>query len=248
MTSSHRIGAIYPDDAWVDADVAAMTADFRSYLPADVEMETAGTPCPNWEASAKSAVWLAENGDIEEAARRLLRYAPSAIAYFCTTVSFIRGAGGDEDLCRRMTDRTGLPATTTSTAMVRALRTLGIQRVALASPYMPDVEAAFRAFLEAHGFSVVRSVALNLPDGHMIVPIPTIRDAAVRADSPDADAVFVGCTGQKLAQELDGLERQFGKPVLCANQVTAWDALRLAGHSAVVPDRGSLLALTRPAA
>ena len=35
-------------------------------------------------------VWLAENGDIEEAARRLtVRKAPDVIGYFCTTVSFV---------------------------------------------------------------------------------------------------------------------------------------------------------------
>jgi len=83
---------------------------------------------------------------------------------------------------------------------------------------------------------------LNLPDGHMTVPVGAIRDAALRADHPGADAVFVGCTGQKLADQLDGLETELGKPVLCANQVTVWDVLGILGHRTRVPGRGSLLA------
>ena len=173
-----RIGAIYPNDAWVDADVQRLIDEFRCFLPAGVEMVTAGTMVPNTESSAEMGVWLAENGDIEEAARRLTRYSPDCFAYFCTTASFIRGVGFDEEISDRIARATGLPATTTSTAMVVALKSLGVKRVALASPYMPDVEAAFIAFLEGHGFEVVNSVALNLPDGHSIVPPERIQGTA----------------------------------------------------------------------
>ncbi len=242
MSGSARIGAIYPNDAWVDADVQRMIEDFGCFLPVNVRLITAGTMVPNETASRDVSVWLAENGDIEEAARRLMRYSPDCFAYFCTTVSFIRGVGYDEEISGRITQATGLPATTTSTAMVKALRSLGIKRVALASPYMPDVESAFIAFLEGHGFEVVNSIALNLPDGHAIVPQGRIRLAAEGADRPEADAIFIGCTGQRLGRLLDDMEAGLGKPVLTANQVTVWDALQLAGCAPAVPGRGSLFA------
>ena len=248
MPELPRIGAIYPDDAWVDEDVRRMVAEFRCFLPEGVEMVTVETPIPNKVASAEIGVWLAENGDIEEAAQRLLRYNPDCFAYFCTTVSFIRGVGMDKEISARITDATGLPATNTSTAMVRALKCLGVTRLALASPYMPDVEKAFIAFLEGNGFEIVGSVALNLPDGHGIVPPERIRAAAEEADRPEAEAVVVGCTGQKLGEMLDDMEAVLGKPVLSANQVTVWDALQLIGCEPVVANRGSLFSSSTPGA
>ena len=124
--------------------------------------------------------------------------------------------------------------------MVKALRQIGVTRLALASPYMPDVEKAFITFLEGHGFEIENSVALNLPDGHGIVPPDRIRAAAEDADRPEAEAVFVGCTGQRLGHILDDMEAKLGKPVLSANQVTVWHALQLVGCEPVVPNRGSL--------
>jgi maleate isomerase len=158
-----------------------------------------------------------------------VRTSPDVLAYYCTTVSFVRGVGGDEDISRRMTDATGLPATTTSTAMLAALRAVGARRVALASPYMPDVEEKLIAFLAGHGIETVNSVALNLPLDHSIVPQADILAAARRADRATADAVFISCTGQRLHAHLDDIEASLGKPVLAANQVTSWHALAIAG-------------------
>src|SRR4051812_30599383 len=162
-----RVGAVFPDDAWVVADAGALVDDFGSYMPDGVDLVAASTPAPNRTNSVEFGVWLAENGDIEEAARRLtVRTAPDVLAYYCTTVSFVRGIGGDEEIARRMTEATALPATTTSTAMVAALQAVGARRVALASPYMPDVEQKLIEFLAGHGIETVNSVALNLPLDH----------------------------------------------------------------------------------
>jgi maleate isomerase len=225
-----RVGAVFPDDAWVVADAGALVDDFGSYMPRGVDLMAASTPAPNRTNSVEFGVWLAENGDIEESARRLtVRTSPDVLAYYCTTVSFVRGVGGDEDIARRMTDATGLPATTTSTAMLAALRAVGARRVALASPYMPDVEEKLIAFLAGHGIETVNSVALNLPLDHSIVPQADILAAARRADRATADAVFISCTGQRLHAHLDDIEGSLGKPVLAANQVTSWHALAIAG-------------------
>jgi maleate isomerase len=230
VESRPRIGAIYPDDAWVATDAAAMVDDFRSYMPAGVDLVAASTPAPNRTNTVEFGVWLAENGDIEEAGRRLgIRASPDVLAYYCTTVSFVRGAGGDADIARRMTDMTGHPATTTSTAMIAAMRAIGVRRVALASPYMSDVERKLIEFLAAHDIETVNSVALNLPVDHAIVPQSDILAAARRADRDTADAVFISCTGQRLNAHLDDLEALLGKPVLAANQVTSWHALAIGG-------------------
>ena len=60
------------------------------------------------------------------------------------------------------------------------------------------------------------------------------------ADRPDAEAVFIGCSGQRLARHLERLERRLGKKVLSANQVTGWHLLRLLGRRERIPQLGCL--------
>jgi maleate isomerase len=57
---------------------------------------------------------------------------------------------------------------------------------------------------------------------------------------PEADAVFIGCTGQRLARHIDRMEAKLGKPALTANQVTSWHALRLIGIEPNLENRGCL--------
>jgi maleate isomerase len=237
-----RIGAIYPDDAWVDVEVEAVVSEFRRFMPPEVELISAATYVPPADNTLDLAVTLAENGEIEEAARRLLRHSPSCFAYYCTTISFARGPGGDRDIAQRITSATGKPATTSSTAMIEAFRALNISRVALASPYLLDVEQRFIEFIEGHGVKVIRSLSLCLKQNHSIVPPEDISALAEAADVPEAEAIFVGCTGQKLAVFIDCLEAKHGKPVLTANQVTGWHALRLAGIQPRLSGRGRLFA------
>ena len=84
-------------------------------------------------------------------------------------------------------------------------------------------------FVEAHGIKVSNSVSLSLSSGHFRVAPDEARQLAESADTPDAEAVFVACTGLRLSPCLEALESKLGKAVLTANQVTSWHALQLMG-------------------
>jgi maleate isomerase len=235
-----RLGAIYPNDAWVDVEAQALVEDFKSFLPQEVDLISAATYIPAADATLPNAINWANSTDIDEAARRLSRYQPDCFAYYCTTMSFVRGPGMDLDISRRITAAGGKPATTTSTAMIAAMQALGVTRVTVASPYLPDVEGEFVNFLEAHGIKVLRSKSLHLRDGHSIVPSDEMAELVESCDMPESEAIFVGCTGQRLARHIESLEAKLGKPVLTANQVTSWHALKLMGVLSPIPHRGSL--------
>ena len=236
----HLLGAVYPDDQWVDIEVEAVVEEFRRFMPPEVRLMSSATPLSNEGAYVPISIELAENGDIEESARRLSKYDPDCYAYYCTTISFVRGVGGETDISDRITRMTGKPATTTSAAMIEAFKVLKISSVALASPYMPDVEACFIKFIQDNGVKVLNSLALNLEMDHGIVPPERIRQLAESSNMEEADAIFVGCSGQKLALHLDDMEAKLGKPVLTANQVTSWHALRLMGIQPCLEGRGKL--------
>ena len=247
--SNLTLGAIYPDDMWIDEDVNRMLEEFRKYLPGQVPMVSVrthvpmaseGTDGPMEDVSVALGKWLAENGDIEAAATRLMRLNPSVFAYYCTTASFVLGVAGDEALKQRVEDATGLPCTTASTAIVSALHFLGVHRVATASPYMEDVNRALSSYLAEYDIEVVNSNPLHYLQDHGIVPPATIREAARRADVPEAEAVVISCTGQKTADFISDLEQEIGKPVVTSNQATGWQVQKMLGIEPVLPKRGKL--------
>ena len=88
-----RLGAIYPDDMWIDYDINRMLDEFRKFLPCHVPMVSVRTHVPMEDGGLEMGIWLAENGDIEAAAGRLIRLEPSVFAYYCTTASFVLGRG-----------------------------------------------------------------------------------------------------------------------------------------------------------
>ncbi len=58
-----------------------------------------------------------------------------------TAIAFFRGFGHDRELSRRISAATGIKATTSLTAVVEALRVLGIKRPVVATSYLPDIDA-----------------------------------------------------------------------------------------------------------
>src|SRR5919106_672221 len=60
------------------------------------------------------------------------------------------------------------------------------------------------------------------------------------ADRPDADAVLVPDTALHTIEAIEALEQAAGKPVLTANQVSAWEGLRLAGADPMPQGPGQL--------
>lgn len=65
-------------------------------------------------------------------------------------------------------------------------------------------------------------------------------DLIEQGDHPDADAVLVPDTALHCVAWLDRIEARLGKPVITANQVTLWQAVRLAGELKPQPGLGAL--------
>ena len=67
----------------------------------------------------------------------------------------------------------------------------------------------------------------------------------VRSRVPDsADAVFIGANGLRAIGVIDALEETLRKPVLTANQIVFWGALRAAKLNARVTGYGRIFEVT----
>lgn len=165
-----------------------------------------------------------------------------SVVWACTSGSFVYGWEGAQDQVRTLARAAGLPASSTSFAFVHAARELGVRRVAVGATYPDDVATLFVEFLRAAGLEVT-----SVKDAGIITAaeVGTWGEAEVfalarEADAPDADAVLLPDTALHTAAHLPALEKELGKPVLTANQVTVWEGLRLAARRVNAPNLGSL--------
>ncbi|TQJ53310.1 decarboxylase [Streptomyces sp. NBC_00080] len=152
-----------------------------------------------------------------------------AVVWACTSGGFVHGWEGAQEQVRALATTAGMPASSTSFAFVHAAREIGAGRVAVGATYPDDVAALFAGFLRAGGVEVTGVHSAGIVTA---AEVGTWGEAEVfalarAADAPDAGAILLPDTALHTAAFLPALEKEFGKPVLTANQVTVWEALRL---------------------
>jgi maleate cis-trans isomerase len=172
----------------------------------------------------------------------LRRAGAEAVVWACTSASFVFGWDGAREQVETLARTAGLPASSTSFAFAHAVRELGARRVAVAATYPEDVAAYFAAFLGAAGIEVlsVRGSGIITAAEVGTWGRPEVLAMARAGDHPEAEAVLLPDTALHTAAYVRDLERELGKPVLTANQVTAWEALRLTSRHPHTPTLGTL--------
>jgi maleate cis-trans isomerase len=165
-----------------------------------------------------------------------------AIVWACTSGGFVHGWEGAQEQVRTLATTAGMPASSTSFAFVHAAQEIGAGRVAVGATYPDDVAGLFAGFLRAGGVEVT---ALSSAGIITAAEVGTWDEAQVlalarAADDSDAEAVLLPDTALHTAAHLPRLEKELGKPVLTANQVTVWEALRLADRRVNAPGLGIL--------
>jgi maleate isomerase len=180
--------------------------------------------------------------DLARAARSLLPDGSlDVICYGCTSGSLVIGEGRVAEELNK-----GAPhaqATSLIAAVIAALRALNIKRVAVATPYLDEINVQERVYLEKAGFEVSKIQGLQLEKDSDMIRVRPDRLAALAqsVDTPDADALFISCGALRSLDIVDELERKLGKPVICSNQAMMWHVLRLAGITDRIDGYGTLL-------
>jgi maleate isomerase len=210
-----------------------ISAEVPGALPEGVKPIFTRMRLEGGEVSAAAIDRMVASDRLEEASRELADGGAGVVAFACTTGSLVRGPGFDRELVARMEGASGVRATTTSTALVAALEALGARTVAVATPYVDELNDLEARFLEANGFEVTALRGLGIGTDPEITRVPYERTRALAHEAAEAggepDAVFISCTGLPTLAILDDLERELGRPVISSNAVTIWHTLALAG-------------------
>lgn len=229
-----RLGVLTPH-----ADVGP-ESELRAMAPADVGLHAARVPFGGigrggvMDATIPLAPVraFAEPPYVDEAAELLAAAPVAVIAFAFTSSAYVIGPRGEGHMLTRLGQRThGLPVVTTCAAAVEALRALGAGRIALVDPPWFDetLNDLGRGYYEDAGFEVPYAAPCGLPSGQTLIGPRALHDW-VAAHVPDtAEAVVIGGNGFRAVGAIAALEATLGRPVLTANQVLLWAALRAAG-------------------
>ncbi len=249
--SRARIGLITPHNDIVPE------AEFQALAPKDISVHVARVPLgwrsgpqpPLIDLDARRA--FAEPPHVDLAMKMLATMPLSSIAYGFTSSSYLHGPDGDINLKNRLESLTGgIPVVMPCPAVVLALQTLGVSKLALINPPWFPTE------LSEHGAEYFRNSGVDVeyaasatdlaPDQLSVQPEEVFK--WVQRHVPNTtESVFLGGGGLRAIGVIEALEEALALPVLTANQVVFWHALRLAGVKASIDGYGQISDCQLPA-
>ena len=228
-----RIGLIVPSTNTVNEP------DFYRHLPEGVSLHVSRMYLDQEAHRESDGLDELEKmtADADRCARSLATADVDVIAYGCTSGSFMDGAGHDAELAAELEAIAGVPTVTTAAAVRRAMEALELESVAIATPYVEELNTRAERFFEDVGFEVTTTDGLGIDiagsdldrrSHGAQLPEHAYRQLAAM-DLSDADGVFLSCTNYHVTDAIEYVEADLGKPVVTSNQATLWDALRTLG-------------------
>ena len=167
--------------------------------------------------------------DIDEAIRLLAGARPDVVLYGCTSATLALGPSFDQELAAKIKQKSGATCITAAGALVNALSTIGVTKIAFASPYVAKLNDSAINFLSSQGFNTVSRFDYptdlgNYGQGELLPD--QIVEFALQADSPQAQAIVLSCTDLRGAEVIETIEAQAGKPVVTSNQAMLFASMQ----------------------
>jgi maleate isomerase len=160
------------------------------------------------------------------AARLLAQARPDVIVWNGSKGATL-GFAVDRAFCRRVTDESGVPTTTSTLALAAALQAAGARRIAVVTPYVTDYQKKLLAGFEREGLQVVAEAHSGIADNLAFGGVPEHSIAAMirQVAAAKPDAVLTWCTNFPAAYLVDRMEREIGIPVFDSVTLAVWHAL-----------------------
>ena len=204
--------------------------EFNRMAPEGVSVHASRMFRPSGVVGLDRQVLEATNESLPQVAGALAPLKADVVVFTHTLGSMVLGAGRDSVLTDMLSEAAGCHAISTAGAVISAFNTLGVQRISLVAPYKAELVEMEKEYLERSipGLKVVKDICLGIGDGWSIGNLAPseVYKAARSAHCDAAQAVFISGTNWRSIDVLESLEQDLGKPVISANQVSLWAALR----------------------
>ena len=117
--------------------------------------------------------------------------------------------------------------TTPSTAAIKALKKLNINKISLFTPYRKKLNDEVLEYFKNEGFEVTSNSYFDIEADYDIGKVDQNYSYNVLSeiDLNGAEALFVSCTALPVLPIIDKLEKKLNTTVLSSNQALIWDTL-----------------------
>jgi maleate isomerase len=177
---------------------------------------------------------------VVEAAAALADAQCEVITFHCTANSTDDGTEGEAAILAALRKGGARRASSTATAVRRALAEFSARRIVLVTPYSQAVTDHEAEFFKGIGVDVLTAKGYALPgsDAYCAALPAFWREKALAARHRDADLYFLSCANISAFSVIADLERELGRPVISSNQVVVWDQLAADGLALPAGQRG----------
>jgi maleate isomerase len=177
---------------------------------------------------------------IEEAAAALVDARCEVVTFHCTANSTDEGTEGEAQILAALS-KAGVPtASSTATAVRRALAAFNARRIVLVTPYSQAVTDHEAEFFTGLGVKVLTAKGYDLgsSDAYCAAESTFWRDTALEHRHPEAELYFLSCANISAFSAIGELEQRLGAPVISSNQAVVWDQMAGRGLALGAEARG----------
>jgi len=224
MTRTIRLGVLTPSSntalepltSAIAAAVPGCSAHFSRFKVTEIALST-------------QALGQFDDSKILAAAELLADAKVDAIGWSGTSSGWL-GFDADQRLCERITERTGVPATTAVLALNELMALRGVKRLALVTPYTADVQQRIVDNYRTVGIEVVAERHLDIRGNHDFALVEPQRLRALMREVAQArpEAITTFCTNLRAAPLAEAVEAELDIPLLDTVSTTVWGLLRAA--------------------
>lgn len=170
-----------------------------------------------------------QNQPFLDAAELLVDAKVQSITWSGTSSGWL-GFEADRNLCDEITEKTGLPASTSVLAIGEIFESTGVQRFGLVTPYMDEIQKAIVANFAAEGFECISERHLNDRGNFSFSEVAeeTIKKMVREVAEEKPDAISIFCTNLRGAGLVDELEREIQIPIYDTVSTAVWKGMKLA--------------------
>jgi maleate isomerase len=162
------------------------------------------------------------------------------VVYGCTSGTI---AAGYETIKQKVNlAKPEAKVTTPSTAAINALKKMGINNIAIFTPYSKALNDEVINYFENENFKITSNAYFDISNDLDIGKVDEnyLYETLLKMDLGNADALFISCTALPALSIIDKLEKKLNKIVLSSNQVLIWDTLRSIGKKDSMDGFGKL--------
>ena len=147
------------------------------------------------------------------------------VVYGCTSGTIAAGYDSIEKKIKKA--KPDAEVVTPSTASIKALKKLNINKVAIFTPYPKKLNDEVIEFFKKENFRITSNSYFDIESDIDIGKVDPeyLYDVLSKMDLNEADGLFISCTALPALSIIDKLEKKLGKIVLSSNQALIWDAL-----------------------